>query len=139
MEPAGFSPVVPFERSFDAQIGLLYERIEPHEVVGRLHVRPELLDAGGRLHGGVLTSVAEGMASMGTAAGVLPQGMVASGMSNDTSVLADVTAGEITALARRRAAAPDLWTWDVEITDAGGRTCSISKVLIAVRPMRPAT
>jgi uncharacterized protein (TIGR00369 family) len=138
MDPAEFSPVVPFERSFDAQIGLVYERVEPDEVVGRLAVRPELLDAGGRLHGGVLTAVAEGMASMGTAAGVLSEGMAASGMSNDTSLLADVTDGEVTALARRRAAAPDVWTWDVEITDAGGRTCSLSKVLIAVRPMRPA-
>jgi hypothetical protein len=94
---------VPFERSFDARIGLVYERVEPDEVVGRL----------------------------------LSEGVAASGMSNDTSVLADVTAGEVTALARRRAAAPDVWTWEVEITDAGGRTCSFSKVLIAVRPMRP--
>jgi acyl-coenzyme A thioesterase PaaI-like protein len=73
---------VPFERSFDAQIGLHYERIEAHEVVGSFDVRPELLDAAGRLHGGVLTTVAEGMASMGTAAGVLEAGTAASGMSN---------------------------------------------------------
>jgi 1,4-dihydroxy-2-naphthoyl-CoA hydrolase len=137
MDPAEFSPVVPFERSFDAQIGLVYERIEPDEVVGSFQVRSELLDAHGRLHGGVLTAVAEGTASMGTAAGVLRDGMAASGMSNDTSVVADVTEGRITAVARRRAAAPDLWTWDVEAKDQDGRTCALSKVLIAVRPMPP--
>jgi hypothetical protein len=57
-------------------------------------------------------------------------------MSNDTSIVADAAAGRLTALARRRAAAPDVWAWDVEITDGDGRTCSLSKVMIAVRPMR---
>lgn len=136
LDPAAFSPVVPFERSFDAQIGLSYERIEPHEVVATLEVRPDLLDHGGRLHGGVLTAAAEGTASIGTAAGVLGQGMAASGMSNDTSIVADVADGRLTAVARRRSAAPDLWAWDVEISHDDGRTCSLSKVLIAVRPMR---
>jgi uncharacterized protein (TIGR00369 family) len=136
LDPAEISPVVPFERSFDAQIGLAYERIEPHEVVGSFEVRPDLLDHRGRLHGGVLTSVAEGTASMGTFSGVMGEGMTASGMSNDTSVVADVVTGRLTAVARRRAAAPDVWAWDVEISDGDGRTCSLSKVLIAVRPMR---
>ena len=103
--------------------------------MGTLEVRADLLDHGGRLHGGVLTAVAEGAASMGTAAGVMSEGMTASGMSNDTSIVADVGEGRMTAVARRRAAAPDLWAWDVEITDEDGRTCSLSKVLIAVRPM----
>jgi 1,4-dihydroxy-2-naphthoyl-CoA hydrolase len=136
LDPAEFSPAVPFERSFDAQIGLAYERIEPQEVVGTVDVRPELLDRDGRLHGGVLTAIAEETASIGTAAGVMREGMVASGMSNDTSVLTDITDGRLTAVARRRAAAPDAWTWDVEITHEDGRICSLSKVLIAVRPMR---
>jgi 1,4-dihydroxy-2-naphthoyl-CoA hydrolase len=127
---------VPLERSFDAQIGLAYDRIEPDEVVATFAVRPVLLDRAGRLHGGVLTAVAEGTASMGTAAGVMKDGMVASGMSNDTTVVAAVTEGRLTAKARRRAAAPDLWVWDVEIADDDGCTCSLSKVMIAVRPMR---
>jgi len=136
MEPRDPAPV-PFERSFDAQIGLTYERIEPREVVAALEVRPELLDRNGRLHGGVLTAIAEGSASMGTAAGVMPDGMAASGMSNNTSVLADVTAGRITVVARPRAAQPDLWIWDVEALDEQGRTCALSTVLVAVRPMQP--
>jgi uncharacterized protein (TIGR00369 family) len=136
LDPAEFSPVVAFERSFDSQLGVSYDHIEPHEVVASFEVRPDLLDHGGRLHGGVLTAVAEGTASMGTFAGVMGEGMAASGMSNDTSLVADVDAGRLTAVARRRAAAPDVWAWDVEITHEDGRTCSLSKVLIAVRPMR---
>jgi 1,4-dihydroxy-2-naphthoyl-CoA hydrolase len=137
LDPADFSPAVAFERSFDAQIGLSYDRIEEDQVVGTFEVRADLLDHSGRLHGGVLTAVAEGAASMGTAAGVMSEGMTASGMSNDTSIVAGVGEGRMmTAVARRRAAAPDLWAWDVEISDEDGRTCSLSKVLIAVRPMR---
>jgi acyl-coenzyme A thioesterase PaaI-like protein len=62
VDAADLSPVVPFERSFDAQIGVHYERIAPDEVVATFVVRAELLDRGGRLHGGVLTAVAEGTA-----------------------------------------------------------------------------
>jgi uncharacterized protein (TIGR00369 family) len=136
LDPADISPVVAFERSFDSQLGVSYDHIEPHEVVASFEVRPDLLDHGGRLHGGVLTAVAEGTASMGTFAGVMGEGLAASGMSNDTSIVADVDTGLLTAVARRRAAAPDVWAWDVEITHEDGRTCSLSKVLIAVRPMR---
>jgi len=63
--------------------------------------------------------------------------MIASGLSNVTSVVADVREGRITAVARRRAAAPDLWRWDVEAKGQDGRTYALSKVLIAVRPMPP--
>jgi uncharacterized protein (TIGR00369 family) len=136
LDPADISPVVAFERSVDSQLGVSYDHIEPHEVVASFEVRPDLLDHGGRLHGGVLTAVAEGTASMGTFAGVMGEGLAASGMSNDTSIVADVDTGLLTAVARRRAAAPDVWAWDVEITHEDGRTCSLSKVLIAVRPMR---
>jgi acyl-coenzyme A thioesterase PaaI-like protein len=76
--------------------------------VGTFDVRQDLLDRGGRLHGGVLTAVAEGTASMATAAGVMGKGMTASGMSNDSSIVANVDGGRLTAVARRRAAAPDL-------------------------------
>jgi acyl-coenzyme A thioesterase PaaI-like protein len=85
VDPEDLSPVVPFERSFDAQIGVDYDRIAPSEVVATFVVRAELLDSSGRVHGGVLTAVAEGAASMGTAAGVIKDGMAASGMSNDGS------------------------------------------------------
>jgi 1,4-dihydroxy-2-naphthoyl-CoA hydrolase len=136
VDPADLSPVVPFGRSFDARIGVDYDRIAPDNVVATLVVRAELLDSGGRLHGGVLTAVAEGTASMGTAAGVMKDSMAAAGMSNDTTVVADVTEGRLTAVATRRAAAPDRWVWDVEITSDDGRICSQSLVTIAVRPMR---
>src|SRR5262249_17011946 len=119
MEPLELMPI-PFERSWDAQIGLNYERIESHEVVASLAVRPCLLHRNGRLHGGVLTAVAEGAASMGTGAAVAADGLAAFGMSNHTSVLADVTSGCIRAVARRRTAQPDCWIWDVEAQDEEG-------------------
>ena len=138
VQPGEHASVIPFERSFDSQLGLTYDRIEPEEVLAHLEVRPDLLDRNGRLQGGVFMAAAEGTASMGTAAGVMPDGMIASGMANDTSVVGDLTEGRMTGLARRRASRPDLWTWDVEARDGDGRTCALSKVLIAVRPRRGA-
>lgn len=127
---------VPFEESFDALLGVVYEHVGPEEVRASFEVRPELLDRCGGVRGGVFTAVAEGTASMGTAVGVMADSMIASGMSNSTSVVADVDRGRIGVVARCRAALPDVWTWDVEARDEQGRTCALSDVLIAVRPMR---
>ena len=76
---------------FDAQIGRRHDRIAPDEVAATFVVRAESLDRGGRLRGGALTAVAEGTASMGTAPGVMKDGMAASGMSNDMTVVAGLT------------------------------------------------
>jgi acyl-coenzyme A thioesterase PaaI-like protein len=128
--------VLPFGETFDALIGFSYDAVGPEEVAGHFEVRAQLLDRTGHVPSGVFTAVAEGAASMGTAVAVVSDGMAASGLSNDTTVTAAVSAGRVVVRARRRAHAPDLWTWDVESADAQGRTCAVSKVLIAVRPRR---
>ena len=133
--PAGLEPAVPFERCLDGRIGVVYECAGVEEARATVCVHAGLLAANGLLHGGVLAAMAEGLASAATATAVLSRGMTASGMSNETRVLADVTGGTITATARRRAAHDDLWVWDVEAL-ANARTCALSTVAIAVRALR---
>jgi len=130
-----FDLPVPFDESFDATLGLTYDRVTSAEVVASFEARPELCNRNGLIGLGVFTSVAEGTASLGTAVGVRPDGRrTVSGLSNDTNLTGDVSHGVVTVRARRRAHEPDTWTWDVECLDAQGRTCAVSKVLIAVRP-----
>ncbi|HEV2752400.1 MAG TPA: PaaI family thioesterase [Solirubrobacteraceae bacterium] len=134
---AGFEPAVPFERCLDGRMGVAYEPGVAGEARASVRVHADLLGANGLLHGGVLAAMAEGLASLATANAVLSSGMAASGMSNETRVLADVTGGMVTAIARRRAQHDDLWVWDVEAHAEDGRTCALSTVVIAVRPLRP--
>jgi uncharacterized protein (TIGR00369 family) len=136
----GFEPLVPFERSFDALYGL--EPVghglgEDGILRGRVRVRPELLGADDRLHGGVPAAIAEALASLGTALVTSDQGLIPSGLSNDTTMTAAVGEGttlhaEATPLSR----VEDYWVWSVQLRDDAGTLCAFSRVTIAVRPLR---
>ena len=92
----------------------------------------------GIVHGGVYAAIAETLASMGTARGVLPDGKVPLGMSNNTSFLRPVSEG--TRARRARVAihrGRTTWVWDVEMRDDEDRLCATSRVTIAVRDQGP--
>jgi 1,4-dihydroxy-2-naphthoyl-CoA hydrolase len=124
--------VVPFERSFDARYGLEY--LSPTH--GRVTVRADHLGADGTVQSGVYASIAESLASTGTAVEVVPQGLFPSGLSNSTHVVGDAREGVIEATARCRARGELEWLWDVEIGPAGGAPTAIATVAIAVRKIR---
>ncbi|MEY2513411.1 MAG: 1,4-dihydroxy-2-naphthoyl-CoA hydrolase [bacterium] len=119
---------------FDALLGLELLECSDELVTARLVVRDELRQPFGLVHGGVFTSIAETLASVGTAVVVVPQGDAAMGLSNQTSFLRPITAGTIHARALRRHRGRTTWIWDVEISDDGGRLCALSRMTIAVRP-----
>ena len=123
-------------RTFDLQMGVQHGDVGPERTTATLDVHDGVCAETGAVHGGVFAAVAEGLASIGTFAGVVADGMAASGLSNDTRVLAEVHDGTISSVATRRDAKPDLWTWDVEARDGAGTLCAVSTVLIAVRPQR---
>jgi uncharacterized protein (TIGR00369 family) len=136
--PEGWEPVVPFDRCFDALYGL---EIVSDDVSGeglvraRVPVRPEILDRAGVVHGGVFASVAEALASRGTALQVIPKGFAAMGLSNDTTVVRSVDTGVLHTTARVQARDDETWIWAVETVDDGGRRCALSRVTVAVRPL----
>ena len=76
------------------------------------------------------------IASTGTALVVMAGGNVAMGLSNDTTVVADVRDGTIELLARAVSRAEREWVWTVDATDADGRPLAHSRVTVAVRPLR---
>jgi len=134
--PDGWQPIVPFEECFDAQYGLdvLGHDVEGDGVVrARVVVGEALHNHLGHVHGGVYAAAAEALASRGTALVVMPDGYVASGMSNDTSVLADVSAGVLSFEARLVARDDGAWLWTVDARDDDDRPCAHSRVTVAVR------
>jgi len=121
---------------FDSLLGLKLEEVAPTQVRGNVAVRSEILQPFGLVHGGVYASIAETLASVGTAAVVREAGMTAIGMSNNTTFLRSITSGTIHAIARPLHSGRTTWIWDVEMRDDAGRICASSRVTIAVRPAR---
>jgi 1,4-dihydroxy-2-naphthoyl-CoA hydrolase len=127
---------VPFERSFDAAFGMEYVGADGDGVRGRVPVTAALCGPDRAVHSGIHFAIAESLASTGTALEVLPRGLVPSGLSNSTHVLAPARDGVLEAVARCRARGDLDWLWDVEITGADGTLHAAATVVIAVRPAR---
>jgi 1,4-dihydroxy-2-naphthoyl-CoA hydrolase len=128
--------VVPFERSFDARYGLEYLGAGQGEARGRVVVTVEHLGADGTVQSGVYASMAESLASTGTAVDVVPEGLFPSGLSNTTHVVGGARDGVLEAVARCRARGELEWLWDVEIGPPGGAPTALATVAIAIRPVR---
>jgi 1,4-dihydroxy-2-naphthoyl-CoA hydrolase len=131
-----FTPVVPYENTFDALYGLVVEDFGEERVTARVPVSDKVKQPMGLVHGGLYASIAESITSMATARGVAEDGMFATGMSNQTSFLRPITEGTVHATAVRRHRGRTTWMWDVEITDDAGRLCAVSRMTIAVRAPR---
>src|SRR5436190_13309243 len=126
------------EDAFDATIGFV---VDDGDEIGRcagvLPVRPRVCQPMGIIHGGVYAALAETLASMGTARGVLADGKVPLGMSNNTSFMRPVSEGSVHAEARAIHRGRTTWVWDVDMRDDAGRLCAVSRVTIAVRDHGP--
>jgi len=120
---------------FDRLYGLEFEELSDELVRGRVALTDDLRQPFGLAHGGLFTSIAESLASFGTAMHV--EGL-AMGQANSTSFLRPITSGTVHGIARRRHRGRTTWLWDVEILDDDGRLCALTRMTIAVRP-RPVT
>jgi 1,4-dihydroxy-2-naphthoyl-CoA hydrolase len=121
---------------FDRLYGLRLLACSDTEVHAELPVRDELKQPFGLVHGGVYASMAESMASIATAIAVAAEGEQASGMSNNTSFMRPITEGTVHALATRLHRGRTSWVWDVRFSVDADRTCALTRMTIAVRPMR---
>ncbi|MGZ4175379.1 MAG: PaaI family thioesterase [Solirubrobacteraceae bacterium] len=127
-----FEPDLGFDRLYGLEIGEIADGV----VRGRVRVRDDLRQPAGLVHGGVYAAVAKSLATNGTAAKVFEDGNTAMGLSNQTSFLRPVTSGAINAVARARHRGRTTWVWEVELTDDASELCALSRVTVAVRPLR---
>jgi len=118
---------------FDALYGLELVVADGETVRGTVQVRDELKQPAGLVHGGVYASIAETLASIGTAVQVIPEGKVAMGLANSTSFMRPITTGAIHAEAQVLHRGRTTWVWDVRMSDDQGRLCAITRMTVAVR------
>jgi 1,4-dihydroxy-2-naphthoyl-CoA hydrolase len=128
-----------FRVGFDRLYGLELVEFSQEEVRARVRLRDELRQPIGLLHGGVYASIAESIASLATAVGVIERGEAAMGLSNNTSFLRPVTEGSVHAHATRLHRGRTTWVWDVRFHDDAGHLCAVTRMTIAVRPAPPAS
>jgi len=121
---------------FDRLYGLELVALGEDEVSARVPVREELKQPAGLVHGGVYAAVAESLASLATALGVVGEGSTAMGLSNSTSFLRPITEGTVHARATRIHRGRTTWVWDVRFSDDAERTCAVTRMTIAVRPQQ---
>ena len=124
------------QHGFDALYGLELTEVEDGRIAARVTVRDELKQPAGLVHGGVYASIAESIASLGTLLGVASRGLVATGLSNQTSFLRPITDGTIHAVAIAKHRGRTTWVWEVEITDDQGRLCVLTRMTVAARERR---
>ena len=119
---------------FDAFYGMQIEHASGDEVRSRLAIQDHHRQPVGLLHGGVLASMAEAMASIGAwiAAG---QDKMSSGINNNTSFLRPITEGTVHAVGRPRHSGRTTAVWEIEFTDDQGRLCALTRMTIAIRDM----
>jgi uncharacterized protein (TIGR00369 family) len=122
-------------RGFDRLYGLELLAFSDTEVRAQVTVREEVKQPAGLVHGGVYASMAESMASLATAVAVSGQGEMAMGLSNSTSFMRPITEGVVHALATRIHRGRTTWVWDVRFSDDADRTCAVTRMTIAVRPL----
>jgi uncharacterized protein (TIGR00369 family) len=120
---------------YDRHYGLEFLEFSETEVRAQVAVREEIKQPMGLVHGGLYASLAESMASLATAASVIEEGKLATGMSNSTSFLRPITDGLVHARAERLHRGRTTWVWDVTFSDDEGRTCAVTRMTIAVRPL----
>jgi 1,4-dihydroxy-2-naphthoyl-CoA hydrolase len=132
-----FEPVVPLDRTFDALYGLEILARSDEEITAQVAVRDEVKQPMGLVHGGVYASMAESITSLATGWAVAADGMMAQGLSNQTSFLRPILEGTVHARAVRRHRGRTTWVWEVEITDDQGRLCALVRMTVAVRPLPP--
>ena len=118
---------------FDAYYGLEILELTPEFGRAQVRVRDEHRQPFGLVHGGVFAAIAESLASPPTGVGVVSDGKIATGLSNQTSFLRPITDGTIHARAVRKHAGRTTWVWEVEMSDDQGRLCVLTRMTIAVR------
>lgn len=125
---------LPLEATLDGTLGFEPLEVGDERARGRVAVTDRLRQPYGLVHGGVYAALSESLTSRATHEAVSSDGMIATGMSNDTSFLRPITSGTVHAEATRRHRGRTTWLWEVELTDDDGCLCALSRVTIAVRP-----
>lgn len=118
------------KRGFDGAVGLEYTEISGDSVRATWEVTPALHQPAGIMHGGVLCTVVESLASIGASVWLGEKGHVV-GVNNNTDFLRATRSGRLVGEARPIHRGRTQQIWQVDITDEAGKHVAQGKVRLA--------
>lgn len=118
--------------TWDEAVGLVIETATRDGVEARLEIRPEHRQPMGLVHGGVLASVVESLASVGAATDTMAREKRIVGLENHTSFVRAAREGTLRASATPVTRGRRSQLWEVIIRDAGGATVATGRVRLLV-------
>jgi uncharacterized protein (TIGR00369 family) len=122
----------PQPSGFEDLLGLEVDELGEELARARLHVRGELTEANGAVHGGVFGAIAQDLVGRATAHALAADDREAVALSNQTSFMRPIFDGQIRAVARRRHRGRSTWVWEVEMIDDQQQLCALSRVTVAI-------
>ncbi|MGE5407218.1 MAG: PaaI family thioesterase [Syntrophothermus sp.] len=122
---------------FDELVGAELLRVDPDDARVRVRMREQLSQPFGLMHGGVYSTLIEGLCSLATAVAVWEDGRVTVGQGIQVSFIRPVTDGHAEVRARARHRGGTTWIWQADVVDDDERLCATATMTMAVRP-RPA-
>jgi uncharacterized protein (TIGR00369 family) len=132
------SPVAryPAPGTLDEVLGFELLEASPERCRGRFAVEKRVQQPLGLVHGGAYAALAESLVSTATYLAVEGEGNFAVGQSNHTQFLRPATGGVVHAEGAPIHRGRTSWVWDVRFTDDDDRLCAVSRVTLAVRPVK---
>lgn len=126
---------VPIEKMgpFDRLMGFEILSFDENEARGRLKITEHHHQPAGLVHGGVMATMAETLASWATWVAVSKDGKIGVGLSNQAHFIRSARSGSLHGLAKRRHRGRSTWIWDVEISDDDDNICALVRMTIMVR------
>ena len=121
--------------AYDELYGLEVLAATAEEARGRVSVSDAVRQPAGLVHGGLYGSIAESLATRGTAE-ALGGDAVVTGQNSQTSFLRPITEGAVHAAGRPRHRGRSTWVWEFDITDDAERLCALVRMPVAVRRPR---
>ncbi len=117
-------------RGFDGAVGLEYTEVSADRVRATWEVTPNLHQPAGIMHGGVLCSVVESVASIGASVWLGERGHVV-GVNNNTDFLRASREGRLFAEGQPIHRGRTQQIWQVDVTDEAGKHVAQGKVRLA--------
>ncbi len=105
---------------------------EKDRVVATMPIGPNHRQQLGYLHGGVSITLAESLASLGSALNIDPGSQIAFGLEINASHLRAKREGTLTGTATPLRLGRTAHVWDVRITDEAGKLICVSRCTIAI-------
>jgi 1,4-dihydroxy-2-naphthoyl-CoA hydrolase len=138
--PSAADPYTLEPGTFVGVVGCVFDPVVPAGldtvVTGKLDVDERHQTPWGVVHGGVWATVIESAASIGASVVVAERGQFAVGVDNVTDFLRPIRTGHVDVVATAAQIGRSLQLWQVELTDAAGKTVARGRVRLSNQPLR---